>query len=174
MSGLAHCIRVCLMQAPRSNVGQDTCARRRTQRLRDVILSLHLAPGTRLVHREMVHRLLSVAQACAWHRSRWRPKGLVVRGQRGVFAVPTASLDEARQLRGPRRPGTVHGAAVHRARHRQEGGRIGQDATVKRRRRLRLTARLTSPHSAAFMTCCSHAAATRSRAASSRRGEMIG
>jgi DNA-binding GntR family transcriptional regulator len=66
--------------------------------LREAILSLRLAPGTRLVEREMVGRLGVSRTGVRAALQSLAAEGLVVRGRRGVFAVATASHDEARQI----------------------------------------------------------------------------
>jgi DNA-binding GntR family transcriptional regulator len=77
---------------------QDTRAARSTQLLRDAILTLRLAPGTRLVEREMVDRLEVSRTGVRTALQSLAAEGLVVRGRRGVFAVATVSRDEARQI----------------------------------------------------------------------------
>lgn len=77
---------------------QDTLTGRSTQRLREAILTLRLAPGTRLVEREMVDRLDVSRTGVRAALQALEAEGLVVRGRRGVFAVATVSPDEARQI----------------------------------------------------------------------------
>jgi DNA-binding GntR family transcriptional regulator len=89
---------VSLMAVPQPDAQRDTRARRSTQRLREAILSLHLAPGTRLVEREMVDRLGVSRTGVRAALQSLEAEGLVVRGRRGVFAVATASLHEAQQI----------------------------------------------------------------------------
>jgi DNA-binding GntR family transcriptional regulator len=66
--------------------------------LRDAILTLRLAPGTRLVEREMVDRLGVSRTGVRAALQSLESEGLVVRGRRGVFAVAMVSADEARQI----------------------------------------------------------------------------
>jgi DNA-binding GntR family transcriptional regulator len=66
--------------------------------LREAILTLHLAPGTRLVEREMADRLEVSRTGVRAALQSLESEGLVVRGQRGVFAVATVTRDEARQI----------------------------------------------------------------------------
>lgn len=77
---------------------QDTRAGRSTQKLREAIIALHLAPGTRLVERELVDRLEVSRTGVRAALQSLEAEGLVVRGRRGVFAVATVSRDEARQI----------------------------------------------------------------------------
>jgi DNA-binding GntR family transcriptional regulator len=77
---------------------QHTSARRSTNALREAILSLHLAPGRRLVEREMVERLGVSRTGVRTALQSLEAEGLVVRGQRGVFAVATLSPEAARQI----------------------------------------------------------------------------
>lgn len=77
---------------------QDTRAARGTERLREAVLTLRLAPGTRLVEREMVERLGVSRTGVRAALQSLEAEGLVVRGRRGVFAVATVSRDEARQI----------------------------------------------------------------------------
>jgi DNA-binding GntR family transcriptional regulator len=76
----------------------DTLALRSTRTLREAILSLRLAPGTRLVERELVDRLGVSRTGVRTALQSLEAEGLVVRGARGVFAVATVSLTEARQI----------------------------------------------------------------------------
>jgi GntR family transcriptional regulator, trigonelline degradation regulator len=76
----------------------DTLAGRSTQTLREAILSLRLAPGARLVEREMVERLGVSRTGVRTALQSLEAEGLVVRGQRGVFSVATVSSAEARQI----------------------------------------------------------------------------
>src|SRR5215472_8946617 len=76
----------------------DTSARRSTNQLREAILSLRLAPGTRLVERDLVGRLGVSRTGVRAALQSLEAEGLVVRGRRGVFAVATLSPDEARQI----------------------------------------------------------------------------
>lgn len=75
-----------------------TTAQRSTRALREAILTLRLAPGARLVERELVTQLgvsrTGVRAALQYLES----DGLVVRGRRGVFSVTILSADEARQI----------------------------------------------------------------------------
>jgi len=73
-------------------------ASRSAQSLRQAILSLQLAPGTRLVEREMVQRLGVSRTGVRAALQSLEAEGLVVRGQRGVFAVARVSPQEARQI----------------------------------------------------------------------------
>ncbi len=77
---------------------QDTAAGRSTRTLREAILTLRLAPGTRLVEREMVDRLAVSRTGVRAALQSLEAEGLVVRGQRGVFAVAHVSHEEARQI----------------------------------------------------------------------------
>jgi DNA-binding GntR family transcriptional regulator len=78
---------------------QDTTtATRSANTLRAAILSLRLAPGTRLVERDLVGRLGVSRTGVRAALQLLEAEGLVVRGQRGVFAVATVSPDEARQI----------------------------------------------------------------------------
>ena len=77
---------------------QDTRAARGTERLREAVLTLRLAPGTRLVEREMVERLGVSRTGVRAALQSLEAEGLVVRGRRGVFAVATVSRDEVRQI----------------------------------------------------------------------------
>jgi DNA-binding GntR family transcriptional regulator len=80
------------------NAPQDTSARRSTNTLREAILALRLAPGTRLVERELVSRLGVSRTGVRAALQSLEAEGLVVRGERGVLAVATVSADEARQI----------------------------------------------------------------------------
>jgi GntR family transcriptional regulator, trigonelline degradation regulator len=77
---------------------QHTRAERSTQTLRAAIVSLRLAPGTRLVERELVDRLGVSRTGVRAALQSLQAEGLVVRGQRGVFAVASVSSEEARQI----------------------------------------------------------------------------
>ena len=77
---------------------QETRAGQSTQALREAILSLRLAPGTRLVEREMVGKLGVSRTGVRAALQSLESEGLVVRGARGVFAVATVSREEARQI----------------------------------------------------------------------------
>lgn len=77
---------------------QDTRAGRSTQTLREAILTLRLAPGTRLVEREMVTRLGVSRTGVRAALQSLEAEGLVVRGRRGVFTVAAVSTDEAQQI----------------------------------------------------------------------------
>jgi GntR family transcriptional regulator, trigonelline degradation regulator len=77
---------------------QDTLAGRSTRTLREAILTLRLAPGTRLVEREMVDRLAVSRTGVRAALQSLEAEGLVVRGRRGVFAVAQVSHEEARQI----------------------------------------------------------------------------
>jgi DNA-binding GntR family transcriptional regulator len=77
---------------------QDTRTGRGTQTLREAILTLHFAPGTRLVEREMVGRLGVSRTGVRAALQSLEAEGLVVRGRRGVFSVAVVSPDEARQI----------------------------------------------------------------------------
>ena len=75
-----------------------TRAERSTRALREAILSLRLAPGTRLVERDLVRKLgVSRTRVRAALQS-LEAEGLVVRGHRGVFSVAVVSRDAARQI----------------------------------------------------------------------------
>jgi DNA-binding GntR family transcriptional regulator len=87
-----------LMEALVPVAGQDTRSVRGAQTLRDAILTLRLAPGTRLVEREMVDRLGVSRTGVRAALQSLESEGLVVRGRRGVFAVAMVSSDEARQI----------------------------------------------------------------------------
>jgi DNA-binding GntR family transcriptional regulator len=87
-----------LMEALIPGPRQDTRSGRGTQTLRDAILTLRLAPGTRLVEREMVDRLGVSRTGVRAALQSLEAEGLVVRGRRGVFAVAMVSRDEARQI----------------------------------------------------------------------------
>lgn len=76
----------------------DTRAGRSTQTLREAILSLRLAPGTRLVERDMVHRLGVSRTGVRAALQSLEAEGLVVRGHRGVFSVALVTPEEARQI----------------------------------------------------------------------------
>ncbi|HEX5327701.1 MAG TPA: GntR family transcriptional regulator [Acetobacteraceae bacterium] len=76
----------------------ETRAGQGTQRLREAILSLALAPGTRLVERDMVGRLGVSRTGVRTALQSLESEGLVTRGQRGVFAVAAVSREEARQI----------------------------------------------------------------------------
>ena len=76
----------------------NTRTGRSTQTLRDAILSLRLAPGTRLVEREMVTRLGVSRTGVRAALQSLEAEGLVARGHRGVFSVAAVSVDEARQI----------------------------------------------------------------------------
>ncbi|MBV8492211.1 MAG: GntR family transcriptional regulator [Alphaproteobacteria bacterium] len=84
--------------ATERTVREDTMASRSAQSLRQAILSLQLAPGTRLVEREMVQRLGVSRTGVRAALQSLEAEGLVVRGQRGVFAVARVSPQEARQI----------------------------------------------------------------------------
>jgi DNA-binding GntR family transcriptional regulator len=86
------------MDALEPGARQDTTARRSANTLREAILSLRLAPGTRLVERDLVGRLGVSRTGIRSALQSLEAEGLVVRGQRGVFAVATVSPDEARQI----------------------------------------------------------------------------
>lgn len=86
------------MDALASGARQDTTIRRSTNALREAILSFRLAPGTRLVEREMVGRLGVSRTGVRAALQSLEAEGLVVRGQRGVFSVATLSRDAARQI----------------------------------------------------------------------------
>jgi len=77
---------------------QETRAGRGTQRLRDAILSLRLAPGTRLVEREMADQLGVSRTGVRAALQSLEAEGLVVRGRRGVVSVAIVSREEARQI----------------------------------------------------------------------------
>lgn len=75
-----------------------TRAERSTQHLRTAILTLQLAPGARLVERDLV-RLLGVSRTSVRTALlALEGEGLVVRGRRGVFSVAVVSAEEARQI----------------------------------------------------------------------------
>ncbi len=61
-------------------------------------MSLRLAPGTRLVERELVEQLGVSRTGVRAALQSLQAEGLVVRGQRGVFAVASVSSEEARQI----------------------------------------------------------------------------
>ena len=77
---------------------QNTRTGRSTEALREAILSLRLAPGTRLVEREMVDRLGVSRTGVRAALQSLEAEGLVVRGHRGVFSVAVVSREEARQI----------------------------------------------------------------------------
>jgi DNA-binding GntR family transcriptional regulator len=77
---------------------QNTRTGRSTETLREAILSLRLAPGTRLVEREMVDRLGVSRTGVRAALQSLEAEGLVVRGHRGVFSVAVVSREEARQI----------------------------------------------------------------------------
>jgi GntR family transcriptional regulator, trigonelline degradation regulator len=77
---------------------RDTRARHSAQQLREAILSLRLAPGTRLVERDMVDRLGVSRTGVRAALQSLETEGLIVRGRRGVFAVAAVSPDEAREI----------------------------------------------------------------------------
>lgn len=77
---------------------QETRAGQSTQALREAILSLRLAPGTRLVERDMVSKLGVSRTGVRAALQSLESEGLVVRGARGVFAVAIVSREEARQI----------------------------------------------------------------------------
>ena len=77
---------------------QNTRTGRSTEALREAILSLRLAPGTRLVEREMVDRLGVSRTGVRAALQSLEAEGLVVRGHRGVFSVAVVSHEEARQI----------------------------------------------------------------------------
>jgi len=66
--------------------------------LREAILSLRLAPGTRLVERDMVDRLGVSRTGVRAALQSLEAEGLVERGRRGVFSVAVVSREEARQI----------------------------------------------------------------------------
>jgi len=66
--------------------------------LREAILSLRLAPGARLVEREMVDRLGVSRTGVRATLQSLEAEGLIVRGRRGVFSVAVVSREEARQI----------------------------------------------------------------------------
>jgi DNA-binding GntR family transcriptional regulator len=66
--------------------------------LRESILTLRLAPGARLVERELVARLGVSRTAVRAALQALEAEGLVVRGRRGVFSVAIVSCDDARQI----------------------------------------------------------------------------
>lgn len=86
------------MDALEPGARQDTSARRSMNALREAILSLHLTPGRRLVERDMVERLGVSRTGVRAALQLLEAEGLVVRGQRGVFAVATLSPVAARQI----------------------------------------------------------------------------
>jgi DNA-binding GntR family transcriptional regulator len=69
-----------------------------TRALRTSIVTLALAPGTRLVERELVVRLGVSRTGVRAALQSLESEGLVVRGKRGVFSVATISVEEARQI----------------------------------------------------------------------------
>jgi DNA-binding GntR family transcriptional regulator len=75
-----------------------TRAERSTHALRTAILTLQLAPGTRLVERELVTQLGVSRTGVRAALQALDSEGLVVRGRRGVFSVADISADEARQI----------------------------------------------------------------------------
>lgn len=75
-----------------------TRAVRTTRALRDAILTLRLAPGARLVERELVTRLGVSRTGVRAALLSLDAEGLVVRGRRGVFSVAAVSAEEARQI----------------------------------------------------------------------------
>jgi DNA-binding GntR family transcriptional regulator len=77
---------------------EETRAGRGTQTLREAILTLNLAPGTRLVEREIVGWLGVSRTGVRAALQSLEAEGLVVRGRRGVFSVAIVSRDEARQI----------------------------------------------------------------------------
>jgi DNA-binding GntR family transcriptional regulator len=77
---------------------QDTRSGLSTRTLREAIVTLRLAPGARLVEREMVDRLGVSRTGVRAALQSLESEGLVVRGRRGVFAVAAVSRDEARQI----------------------------------------------------------------------------
>jgi DNA-binding GntR family transcriptional regulator len=77
---------------------QDTRTGRGTQTLREAILTLRLAPGARLVEREVAGRLGISRTGVRAALQSLEAEGLVVRGRRGVFSVAVVSRDEARQI----------------------------------------------------------------------------
>jgi DNA-binding GntR family transcriptional regulator len=83
---------------PNPSRAVTTRAERSTRTLRDAILTARLAPGARLVERELVTQLgvsrTGVRAALQYLES----EGLVVRGRRGVFSVAILSKDDARQI----------------------------------------------------------------------------
>jgi DNA-binding GntR family transcriptional regulator len=86
------------MDALQPGAKQHTNAKRSTITLREAILSLRLAPGTRLVERDLVRSLGVSRTGVRAALQSLEAEGLVVRGQRGVVAVATVSPDEARQI----------------------------------------------------------------------------
>lgn len=75
-----------------------TRAERTTRALRAAIVTLTLAPGTRLVERELVTQLGVSRTGVRAALQALESEGLVVRGQRGVFSVAIISAEEARQI----------------------------------------------------------------------------
>jgi DNA-binding GntR family transcriptional regulator len=59
---------------------------------------MRLAPGTRLVERDLVGRLGVSRTGVRAALQSLEAEGLVVRGRRGVFSVAKLSVDEARQI----------------------------------------------------------------------------
>ena len=86
------------MEALGPSPRQDTRAGRSRQTLREAILTLRLAPGTRLVEREMVTQLGVSRTGVRAALQSLEAEGLVARGRRGVFTVAAVSADEARQI----------------------------------------------------------------------------
>ena len=75
-----------------------TRAQRSTRTLRDAILTLRLAPGARLVERDLVTQLGVSRTGVRAALQSLDAEGLVVRGRRGVFSVAAVSAEEARQI----------------------------------------------------------------------------
>jgi GntR family transcriptional regulator, trigonelline degradation regulator len=69
-----------------------------TRALRDAILSQRLAPGARLVERDLVSQLGVSRTGVRAALQALDAEGLVRRGRRGVFAVASVSAEEARQI----------------------------------------------------------------------------
>src|SRR5258708_34014299 len=89
---------VCLMAAAEPSPRPDTRATRSTQKLREAILSLRLAPGTRLVERDMVDRLGVSRTGVPTALQALQAEGLVLRGPPGGLRVCRVFRDRAQPL----------------------------------------------------------------------------
>lgn len=77
---------------------RPTRAERSARTLRQAVLTLRLAPGARLVERELVSMLGVSRTGVRAALQALESEGLVVRGRRGVFTVAAVSVEEARQI----------------------------------------------------------------------------
>lgn len=91
-----------------------------TRQLRDAILQLRLAPGQRLVERDLAEQTGASRTCVRAALQHLRNEGLVERSPRGVLSVAAVSADEARQIYEVR-------AALESAMARQFVARAGAD-----------------------------------------------